>query len=70
MVKKLQDFIDSYCKLEQKCFHLNYLKSKDIEFSIFETLNQEYNSYVTMLKDLLRIACFPTSPYSQLMWGG
>lgn len=53
-----------------KSFQLNYFKSKNIELSIIETLNQEYNNYVNMLKDLFRIACFTTSPYSQLMWGG
>ena len=53
-----------------KSFQLNYLKSKNIELSILETLNQEYTCYVNILKDLFRIACFTTSPYSQLMWGG
>ena len=68
--KKGDNIFELENELFVKSFQLNYLKSKNIEFSILETLNQEYNSYVNVLKDLFRIACFTTSPYSQLMWGG
>lgn len=68
--KKGDNIFELENELFVKSFQLNYLKSKNIELSILETLNQEYNSYVNVLKDLFRIACFTTSPYSQLMWGG
>lgn len=68
--KKDDNIFELENELFVKSFQLNYLKSKNIELSILETLNQEYNSYVNVLKDLFRIACFTTSPYSQLMWGG
>ena len=68
--KKGDNIFELENELFVKSFQLNYLKSKNIELSILETLNQKYNSYVNVLKDLFRIACFTTSPYSQLMWGG
>lgn len=67
--KKGDNIFELENELFVKSFQLNYLKSKNIELSILETLNQKYNSYVNVLKDLFRIACFTTSPYSQLMWG-
>lgn len=38
--------------------------------AVSKVLGDEYTSYIYELKTEFRTACFATTPYSQLMWGG
>lgn len=44
--------------------------SNDLGVAVAKTIQIEYNEYVQQLKNTFRTACFTTTPYSQLMWGG
>lgn len=61
-------------KLANKWFVLKFneeLKAtRDFGKAIEVTLQIEYHNYVSKLKQTFRTACFATTPYSQLMWGG
>lgn len=47
-------------------------QSRDHDFgaAVSKVLGDEYMSYIYELKTKFRTACFATTPYSQLMWGG
>lgn len=49
---------------------LGLTKGNDIGCVISKIISEEYSDYVKRLKNTFRVACFTTSPYSQLMWGG
>ena len=57
-----------------ECFTLRVTielqRTGDIEKAIATTIQVEYNDYVSRLQKIFRTACFATTPYSQLMWGG
>ena len=38
--------------------------------AVSKAISKEYQQYSESLKKTFRIACFTTTPYSQLMWGG
>ena len=38
--------------------------------AVSKAISKEYQQYSEALKKTFRIACFTTTPYSQLMWGG
>lgn len=40
----------------------------DFGLALSKAINKEYIDYVNELKSIFRIACFTTTPYSQLMW--
>lgn len=42
----------------------------DIGCAVAKIIADEYREYIKELKEKFRIACFATSPLSQLMWGG
>ena len=49
---------------------LELKKTNDLVVAVNNALLEEYNDYVKSLKTIFRTACFATTPYSQLMWGG
>lgn len=49
---------------------LEYTKTGDFGTAVTKTIQKEYAEYVNQLKNTFRTACFATTPYSQLMWGG
>lgn len=53
-----------------KTLFVNYLQKQDIAFALKNTLCYEYTDYIKRLKNIFRVTCFSTTPYSQLMWGG
>lgn len=42
----------------------------DFGMAVSRAIAKEFHQYNEYLKDIFRIACFTTTPYSQLMWGG
>ena len=49
---------------------LELKRTNDLVVAVNNALIEEYNDYVKSLKTIFRTACFATTPYSQLMWGG
>lgn len=54
----------------QLSLKLESLKDNDIGKSIGRVIVKEYEKFVQGIKNTFRVACFATSPLSQLMWGG
>ena len=46
------------------------LKVKDWGIALKNVLAEEYNRFSNDLQQMFRVACFTTTPMSQLMWGG
>lgn len=42
----------------------------DLGKGVSSVLGKEYIDFVNNLKNIFRVSCFATTPYSQLMWGG
>ncbi len=42
----------------------------DLHTALFKALHDEYTTLVHDIQNSLRISCFATTPFSQLMWGG
>ena len=61
-------------KLSNQCFCLRLqnelMKGLDWGATLAKVLSTEYEEYASHLKTTFRTACFTTTPYSQLMWGG
>jgi len=47
-----------------------YCHSNDFGIAVSKAIQYEYNVLIDKLKTAFRTACFCTTPYSQLMWGG
>lgn len=45
-------------------------ENQDIGQVVSKIISEEYQDYIQELRNILRISCFATTPYSQLMWGG
>ena len=48
----------------------NLRQIQDLGNATAFALQVEYQDYISKLKTIFRTACFATTPYSQLMWGG
>lgn len=61
-------------ELSNQCFCMRlkneYLKGLDWGAALAKVIRIEYEDYTSYLKTTFRTACFTTTPYSQLMWGG
>ncbi len=42
----------------------------DLNSALIKSLRGEYDSFFKKVKNVFRISCFATTPFSQLMWGG
>ena len=49
---------------------LELANNLELEMAISKAIWQEFSAYQARLKTVFRTACFCTTPYSQLMWGG
>ncbi len=47
---------------------VEYCKNKDFGKAVSNVIQKEYGEQCDKLKNTFRIACFATTPYSQLMW--
>lgn len=45
-------------------------ENQDIGQVVSKIISEEYQDYIQELRNIFRISCFATTPYSQLMWGG
>lgn len=61
-------------RLENQLFCLSLShemqRTNDLGIGVKSVLSKEYLNLVKDLKNKLRVSCFATTPYSQLMWGG
>ena len=61
-------------RLSNQEFYLSILveckSSRDFGEAVSRAIVKEHHEYSEYLKDVFRITCFTTTPYSQLMWGG
>lgn len=60
--------------LSNQCFikkiNIYLQKSNNLTDALINTILSDYNEYLLLLQNTFRTACFTTTPYSQLMWGG
>lgn len=52
------------------CVLVKCYETHDLGRAVANAIQEEYADYSKYLKSVFRIACFATTPYSQLMWGG
>lgn len=45
-------------------------KDADLGHAVAKIISSDYEQYLSYLKNVFRVSCFATTPYSQLMWGG
>lgn len=57
-------------QLFYKSLYSEMLKTEDLGTGVKNVIIQEYSDFNIHLKNIFRVSCFATTPYSQLMWGG
>lgn len=68
-LKQLGDYTQLLIKLFVLRLQKHLIATKDWAVALKETLWEEYQEYIKDLQRQFCIACFTTTPFSQLMWG-